>query len=92
MFLLQMGSPVGRFGFFAQLIKGSVRHVAWVKLVKFSPSSILGICFNAKEASLPGNRSPKELPLLRPIPFPVGSSMLFRLGPALGYAPKAACL
>jgi hypothetical protein len=42
--------------------------------------------------SLPGNRSPNELPLLRPVPFPTGSSVLFRLVPALGYAPNAACL
>jgi hypothetical protein len=41
---------------------------------------------------LPGKRSPNELPLLRPVPFPTGSSVLFPLGPALGYAPKAACL
>jgi hypothetical protein len=45
-----------------------------------------------KEKPLPGKRSPNELPLLRPVPLPTGSSMLFRLEPALGYAPKAACL
>lgn len=41
---------------------------------------------------LPGNRSPNELPLLRPVLFPRGLSVSFRLGPALGYPPNAACL
>ena len=46
----------------------------------------------AEGKSLPGNRSPNELPLLRPLPFPTASSVLFRLGPALEYPPNAACL
>jgi hypothetical protein len=46
----------------------------------------------AEEKSLPGNRSPNELPLLRPVPFPTDSSVLFRLGPTLEYPPNAACL
>jgi len=37
-----------------------------------------------RKAFSPGNRSPNELPRLRPVPLPVGSSMLLRLGPALG--------